>query len=195
MRYWALVVVIVGLSTVASVHPGTANDLDFKIGEVEFKRFGKSISEISPHLPAWQINEYREAIERANGPTSCADTVATDVESSIESIDWAKIRDSYDLEVCLFFAASKTHNIQAFSDLLRSSSFRNVSIAKHSQFVTAKMGIVGEGLLLTASIPIESLPEGFGGVFGTLFAYGASLGVYLDENGMPYDVSFILTYN
>lgn len=161
----------------------------------EFLRFGKTLTAQKPPVPPVKLRRYQEAIAQVNGPTTCSIRVVHGEIDVGKGLDWSKIQDLVDLEICLFYAAAELQNVDLLRDFLTSSGFRTSLPMKEEANVSRWKGINGEGLVLTGSMSIAQLPRGFGGFFGTLGAYGLGVGVSLDQAGRPYHTQAALNRN
>ncbi len=160
---------------------------------IGFLKNGKPLAEQVSVLSAKERRKYEKAIARfAESP--CTDLVS---ESARARVDWARIRNTTDLEVCLFQSAAALKNIESLISLLEERDFRNVSSNLYNQKVTSRIGIEGDGYLVDASMSVDSLPDHFGGWFGirTWGVYGLSVGMFVDSNGKPFDVKATLNRN
>lgn len=162
---------------------------------IEFLRFGKPLLAQQPPMPSETLQRYQEAISRENGPTTCSFRKSDGTIDMEKGLDWGKVDELIDLEVCLFFVAAEIRNAYLLRDFMTASGFRTSPPAQVEANVARWMGIHGEGLDLSGNISIAQLPRGFEGFLGTLWAYGLSVGVSLDEAGRPYNTQATLNRN
>ncbi|MBL4872471.1 MAG: hypothetical protein JKY41_03545 [Rhodobacteraceae bacterium] len=130
--------------------------------------------------------EAQEAIDRY---VECKGLEA--FEGMVIRLNWSKVYNRETLEDCISLAASTLKNIDDLESFLTSSGFNNVSSVVYNPHVTSRLGIEGDGYHVVASMPIDALPEGFGGWFGfeTWWAYGLSIGSFVDAQGNPFRVN------
>jgi hypothetical protein len=164
-------------------------------GGTEFLRFGKPLTAQNPPMPPRKLRRYQDAIARADGPTSCAGRTPDGRIDVTKGIDWGRVGDLFDLEVCLFFAAGELRDVELLMSLLSASGFRGVATIGLAPFESPWVGTNGEGSVLGGAMSISQVPKGFNGPFGTLWAYSLSVGVTLDHSGRPYNSQAIFNYN
>lgn len=152
--------------------------------EVVFLRHGKPLAELVPAIPNRERTRYENAVRKLRH-NFCL--VEGEEEASFR-LDWINVENTIDLEVCLFFSASKLKSIKNFKSMLELSGFQNVNSQVYNRHVTRRLGIEGDGYLIDANFPIENLPDHFGGFLNIdlWWAYGLSTGIYVDENGVPF---------
>lgn len=196
MRSWAgpkfghLASLLMTANLFGSVMVGNAyaDGVDQKVArqDIEFLRFGRPLSEQPATASRSKTLQYEKAIHRPDGPTTCAVRNATGAIDVSKGLDWTKVGDTFDIEICIFFAAAELHDIDATSDFLLASGFGSIERISVEPVVTRFSNIDGYGTILNGGMPIERVPFRISGIVGTLIAYSLTVSVSLDEAGQPY---------
>jgi hypothetical protein len=196
MRSWAgptlgrLASLLVSANLFGSVMVGNAcaDGVDQKVAQqdIQFLRFGRPLSEQPATVSRSKTLQYERAIRRPDGPTQCANRNATGAIDVSKGMDWTKVSDTFDIEVCIFFAAAELHDIDATSDFLSASGFGSIDRISVEPVVTRFSNIDGYGTILNGGMLIERVPFRIKGIMGSLFAYSLTVSVSLDEAGQPY---------
>ena len=159
-----------------------------------FRIHGEDFS--SPHLRRdfWETYRYRRSIERANRGQCFL------YEGSSESpvsLNWANIKDTVDLEVCVSYLAHVSETQRQIRFVLNNANFHNVSITVQNPIVTSRLGIEGSAYLISAGMGRGQIPKGFGRWFGLekLGSYSLSLSLVIDDMNEPYDARALFSRN
>ena len=196
MRSWAgltlggFAVLLVAANLFGSVMVGNAyaDGVNQKVAQqdIQFLLFGKPLSEQPATISRSKILQYEKAIHRPDGPTTCAVRNATGAIDVSKGMDWTKVGNTQDIEICIFFAAAELHDIDATSDFLLASGFGSIDRITVEPVVTRFSNIDGYGTILNGGMPIERVPFQIRGFVGTLLAYSLTVSVSLDEASRPY---------
>lgn len=154
--------------------------------DIQFLRFGRPLSEQPATASRSKTLQYERAIRRPDGPTQCANRNATGAIDVSKGMDWTKVSDTFDIEVCIFFAAAELQDIDAISAFLSASGFGSIDRISVEPVVTRFSNIDGYGTILNGGMPIERVPFQIRGFVGTLLAYSLTVSVSLDEASRPY---------
>lgn len=150
-----------------------------------FLRHGRALDEQKPPLPTRLKRRYQHAIDRMAGQTC----ILPDKNGAPDRLDWELAQNAIGMEVCLFKAADFLRDGNALIRILRNSGFGAPYVVKQPAIVARHSGIKGDSEVITASMAVSELPNGFGGVFEKLLAYGFSAGIELDTSGRVYHSS------
>lgn len=154
--------------------------------EIEFLRFGRPLSEQPATVSRSKTLQYEKAIRRPDGPTQCAQRNAAGAIDVSKGLDWTKVEDTRDIEICIFFAAAELQDVELTDEFLWASGFGSIDRIPETPVVTQLSNIVGYGLILNGGMPIEKVPFRIKGLMGSLLAYSLTVSISLDEAERPY---------
>ena len=195
MRFWVMLIFgcIASFMTSAYIFAGFAQDANANGAgqpnsqpEIQFLRFGRPLSDQPATFSRDDMQKYENAIRRPNGPTQCANRNASGAIDVSKGLNWNNVRNTRDIEICIFFAAAELQDVEKTDDFLSASGFGSIDRIPETPGVTRFSNIDGYGLIMNGGMFIERVPFRIKGIMGALLAYSLTISVSLDEAGRPY---------
>jgi hypothetical protein len=179
----------VALALIPKMSTGeTSNDPNLNQLPQGFVKLGTPLADWRGKLEISEFKRFQAAEENIAVAADCLSISESDKIPSHSKLDWDKIQNMEDLEVCLFRVASYLRSPEEISVWLDFNGFISVETIDVFDTAMKRKGRGRHGIAVLAVMKGENLPSQIAGWIWFLRPYTLSLSIALFDDGSLFDV-------